>query len=90
MNTLRDVRGVDDTADDEDLSGCDLRGSGEPSTELGRPIVRSVIEPFDNAALSALTASNPLPPLPSEYPAGEAFFTVTFFYNELVSCNGGS
>ena len=46
---------------------------------IGRP---SSVEAFDNAALSALTASNPLPPLPPEYPAEKAFFTLTFFYNE--------
>ena len=40
------------------------------------------IEPFNNAAFGALTASNPVAPLPPEYPADKAFFTVTFFYNE--------
>jgi TonB family protein len=40
------------------------------------------IEPFNNAAFGALSASNPTVPLPPEYPADKAFFTVTFFYNE--------
>jgi TonB family protein len=34
----------------------------------------SSVEAFDDAAVSALTASNPLPPLPPEYPAEKAFF----------------
>ena len=40
------------------------------------------IEPFNNAAYGALSASNPTVPLPPEYPTEKAFFTVTFFYNE--------
>lgn len=40
------------------------------------------IEAFNNAAYGALAASNPTQPLPPEYPADRAFFTVTFFYNE--------
>ncbi len=40
------------------------------------------IEPFNNAAFGALSASNPTVPLPPEYPSEKAFFTVTFFYNE--------
>jgi TonB family protein len=42
----------------------------------------SNIEAFNNAAFNALSASNPTMPLPPEYPADKAFFTVTFFYNE--------
>lgn len=42
----------------------------------------SLIEAFNNAAYGALAASNPTQPLPLEYPADRAFFTVTFFYNE--------
>jgi TonB family protein len=42
----------------------------------------SVVEPFNNAAFGALSASNPTQPLPPEYPSDKAFFTVTFFYNE--------
>ena len=42
----------------------------------------SAIEPFNNAAYGALASSNPTQPLPPEYPADKAFFTVTFFYNE--------
>jgi len=40
------------------------------------------IEAFNTAAYGALASSNPTLPLPSEYPAPKAFFTVTFFYNE--------
>jgi TonB family protein len=41
------------------------------------------IDAFNNAAFGALKASNPTEPLPPEYPADKAFFTVTFFYNEV-------
>ena len=43
---------------------------------------RRAIEAFNHAAFNALAASNPTLPLPAEYPADRAFFTVTFFYNE--------
>ncbi|HXE80168.1 MAG TPA: TonB family protein [Vicinamibacterales bacterium] len=42
----------------------------------------SSVEAFNHAALNALIQSNPTMPLPAEYPAEKAFFTVTFFYNE--------
>ena len=42
----------------------------------------SAIDSFNNAAFGALSGSNPTQPLPPEYPADKAFFTVTFFYNE--------
>lgn len=42
----------------------------------------SPIDAFNNAAYGALASSNPTQPLPAEYPADKAFFTVTFFYNE--------
>jgi TonB family protein len=42
----------------------------------------SAIDAFNNAAYGALASSNPTQPLPPEYPADKAFFTVTFFYNE--------
>jgi TonB family protein len=42
----------------------------------------SEVDAFNNAAFGALAASNPTHPLPPEYPADRAFFTVTFFYNE--------
>ncbi len=42
----------------------------------------SAIESFNVAAMNALLASNPTEPLPPEYPADRAFFTVTFYYNE--------
>jgi TonB family protein len=41
------------------------------------------IDAFNNAAFGALSASNPTQPLPPEYPSDKAFFTVTFFYNEV-------
>jgi TonB family protein len=42
----------------------------------------SSIDAFNNSAFNALAASNPTQPLPPEYPADRAFFTVTFYYNE--------
>ncbi len=42
----------------------------------------STVGAFNTAAYGALAASNPTAPLPPEYPADKAFFTVTFFYNE--------
>jgi TonB family protein len=42
----------------------------------------SPVDAFNNAAFGALSGSNPTQPLPPEYPADKAFFTVTFFYNE--------
>jgi TonB family protein len=42
----------------------------------------SPIESFNTAAVNALIASNPTEPLPPEYPDDNAFFTVTFYYNE--------
>jgi TonB family protein len=42
----------------------------------------SAVDAFNNAAFGALSSSNPTQPLPPEYPADKAFFTVTFFYNE--------
>ena len=42
----------------------------------------SSVDAFNNAAYGALASSNPTVPLPPEYPADKAFFTVTFFYNE--------
>jgi TonB family protein len=42
----------------------------------------SQVDGFNNAAYGALASSNPTVPLPPEYPADKAFFTVTFFYNE--------
>lgn len=40
------------------------------------------VDAFNNSSYNAIAASNPTQPLPPEYPAGQAFFTVTFFYNE--------
>jgi TonB family protein len=42
----------------------------------------SAIEGYTTAAFNALRLSNPTMPLPAEYPADAAFFTVTFHYNE--------
>ncbi len=42
----------------------------------------SPVDAFNNAAYGALVSSNPTQPLPPEYPTDQAFFTVTFFYNE--------
>jgi TonB family protein len=43
----------------------------------------SNVDSFNNAAANALATSNPTYPLPPEYPADRAFFTVTFYYNEM-------
>jgi TonB family protein len=45
-------------------------------------IAPSSTEAFTTAAFNALRLSNPTLPLPPEYPADRAFFTVTFHYNE--------
>lgn len=42
----------------------------------------SSVEGFNNSSANAILASDPTEPLPPEYPADKAFFTVTFFYNE--------
>ena len=42
----------------------------------------STVDSFNASARNALLASNPTQPLPPEYPADKAFFTVTFYYNE--------
>jgi TonB family protein len=42
----------------------------------------SPVDAFNNAAFGALASSNPTAALPPEYPSDQAFFTVTFFYNE--------
>ena len=48
-------------------------------------IVRpSEVDSFNRSAYNAIVASNPTQPLPPEYPADKAFFTVTFFFNELA------
>ena len=40
------------------------------------------IESFNNSSFNAIAASNPTLPLPPEYPADQAFITITFYYNE--------
>ena len=42
----------------------------------------SGIEAFNRAAYNAILGSNPVEPLPPDYPDDRAFFTVTFYYNE--------
>lgn len=42
----------------------------------------SQVDAFNSSAFNALLGSNPTQPLPPEYPADPAFFTVTFYYNE--------
>ncbi|MCY4601599.1 MAG: TonB family protein [Acidobacteria bacterium] len=43
----------------------------------------SHVEAFTNSAFNALLSSNPTQPLPPEYPDDRAFFTVTFYFNEM-------
>ncbi|HSK08916.1 MAG TPA: TonB C-terminal domain-containing protein [Vicinamibacterales bacterium] len=43
----------------------------------------SDVQAFNNSSFGALAASNPTYPLPPEYPSDRAFFTVTFYYNEV-------
>jgi TonB family protein len=42
----------------------------------------SNIESFNVAAYNAIIGASPVDPLPPEYPSDQAFFTVTFYYNE--------
>jgi TonB family protein len=42
----------------------------------------SSIDAFNRSAFNAILGSNPVEPLPPEYPEPVAAFTVTFFYNE--------
>ena len=42
----------------------------------------SAVDAFTNSAFNALKSSNPTRPLLTEYPDDEAFFTVTFYFNE--------
>ncbi len=46
------------------------------------------VDSFNRAAYNAMASSNPTYPLPPEYPADKAFFTVTFFYNETPPGGG--
>ncbi|HCQ97952.1 MAG TPA: hypothetical protein DIU48_00940 [Acidobacteria bacterium] len=43
----------------------------------------SGVNAFTNSAFNAMSWSNPTYPLPPEYPDESAFFTVTFYFNEL-------
>jgi TonB family protein len=47
------------------------------------------VEAFNRAAYNAMASSNPTYPLPPEYPADRAFFTIVFYYNEIPP-GGGS
>jgi TonB family protein len=47
-----------------------------------RLVASSGVDAFDKAALSALTSTNVLDPLPSGYPDNQLAFQVTFYYNE--------
>ena len=47
------------------------------------------VDAFNRAAFNAMASSNPTYPLPPEYPSDRAFFTVTFYYNEIPP-GGGS
>ena len=47
----------------------------------------SDINAFNLAAHNAILGSNPTEPLPPEYPEPQAFFTVTFYYNENPPLN---
>jgi TonB family protein len=42
----------------------------------------SSIDSFNIAAYNAIIGASPVDPLPPEYPSEQAFFTVTFYYNE--------
>ena len=42
----------------------------------------STVDGFTNSAHNALFSSNPVPPLPPEYPDDTVFFTVIFYFNE--------
>jgi len=42
----------------------------------------SSIDSFNLAAYNAIVGASPVDPLPPEYPSEQAFFTVTFYYNE--------
>ena len=42
----------------------------------------SHVESFTNSAFNALRSSDPTQPLPLAYPDDQAFFTVTFYFNE--------
>ena len=48
----------------------------------------SSVDAFNRSAQNAILASNPTQPLPPEYPDAQAFFTVTFYFNETPSNPG--
>jgi TonB family protein len=52
------------------------------AVSVARP---SDTDAFNRSAANAILASNPTQPLPPEYPDDQAFFTVTFYFNESPS-----
>jgi len=42
----------------------------------------STVDAFTNSAFNAMRGSDPTFPLPEEYPDDQAFFTVTFYFND--------
>jgi TonB family protein len=48
----------------------------------------STVAVFNDSARASVLASSPTQPLPAEYPAAEAHFTVTFYYNESQPAPG--
>ena len=61
-----------------------IRPSRRHDHRLAHRRSRSTVTAFTNAAFNALKLSNPTLPLPPEYPADQASFTVTFHYNEGI------
>jgi hypothetical protein len=51
-------------------------------------VTRSSSERLDTPAYGALIASNPAPPLPTEYPDEVMPITLTFYYNETPGSEG--
>ena len=47
-----------------------------------RVVGPSAVDAFNNSSFGALASSNPVDPLPPEYPDDHLVMTVTFFYNE--------
>jgi TonB family protein len=47
-----------------------------------RVLKPAAMESFNRSSFNAITSSNPVDPLPDEYPEDKIFFTVTFYYNE--------
>jgi TonB family protein len=54
------------------------RSGGVPKLVIAVP---SGAEPLDRAAVAAISASNPFPPLPAEYTANDVRLQLNFLYN---------